>query len=313
MKNDIADKIGRKVGLDLVDILSNKLSGTDLNSLLMKVFANRASKISPAALLRNYEINRFVQPADSDYLELAKKTLETLEFFSARGFVPKQLSPLLPLGTCSVLGPVDQDRVVSATRNGEVLSDATNALALEIASHKKQDNPNRKSKKHIKYCGVQRHMRAQTITKKGFAPHFTIGFLVTAGRDEGNFSFEFSAIADHINTWTSLLQQVFFIDDMYIKLQPRGRYRDDFIEKLQNHLNLQSAAFDVRIDEQSNDNNYYHGVQYKVVMKKGGHELEIADGGMVDWTQKLLNDKKERYCISGFGLELVNKIDEGLL
>jgi hypothetical protein len=54
-------------------------------------------------------------------------------------------------------------------------------------------------------------------------------------------------------------------------------------------------------------------VQVKIVIKKNGRELEIADGGMVDWTQKLLNDKKERYCIFGFGLELMIKLEEGLM
>jgi hypothetical protein len=42
-------------------------------------------------------------------------------------------------------------------------------------------------------------------------------------------------------------------------------------------------------------------------------EFEIADGGLVDWTQQLLNNKKERFFISGFGLEILNKLEEGLL
>jgi hypothetical protein len=33
--------------------------------------------------------------------------------------------------------------------------------------------------------------------------------------------------------------------------------------------------------------------------------LELADGGAVDWTQKLLSDAKERLVISGIGSERV--------
>lgn len=313
MNEDIAGIIESKLGLDLVDILANKLSGSELNSLLMKVFASRAGKMTPAELLRSYEKNRFAQPAETDYVNLLQKSVETLQFFSARGFAPRQLSPLVPLGTCSVVGTVDQKKIVSATRNGEVLADASNALALEIARRKKQDKARDRSNTHIKCCAVQRHMRAQMVNIKGFSPHFTIGCLVTSGRDEGSFGFEFSAIADHLETLAELLKSLFVVDETFVKLQPRGNYSADFIAKLNHHLTGRLPHLDIRIDGQSRDNNYYQGVQFKVVIRKLGRELEIADGGMVDWTQKLLNDKKERYCISGFGLELLIKLEEGLM
>jgi hypothetical protein len=34
-----------------------------------------------------------------------------------------------------------------------------------------------------------------------------------------------------------------------------------------------------------------------------GSELEVGDGGMTDWTQQLLGDRKERLLISGVGTE----------
>jgi hypothetical protein len=36
-----------------------------------------------------------------------------------------------------------------------------------------------------------------------------------------------------------------------------------------------------------------------------GREQELVDGGDVDWTQKLLNNAKERLVISGCGSERV--------
>ena len=44
-----------------------------------------------------------------------------------------------------------------------------------------------------------------------------------------------------------------------------------------------------------------------------GHPLEIADGGFVDWMQGLLENKKERFLISGLGIELINKFQQGLI
>ncbi|MDO6431893.1 hypothetical protein Q4E93_14905 [Flavitalea sp. BT771] len=38
-----------------------------------------------------------------------------------------------------------------------------------------------------------------------------------------------------------------------------------------------------------------------------------ADGGFVDWTQQLPEDRKERMLIGGFGLDLLFRIQKGLL
>jgi hypothetical protein len=55
-------------------------------------------------------------------------------------------------------------------------------------------------------------------------------------------------------------------------------------------------------------NNYYTGLQFKVVIQVKGQEWEIADGGFTTWTQLLLGNKKERLLISGFGLELLKRV-----
>jgi hypothetical protein len=39
-----------------------------------------------------------------------------------------------------------------------------------------------------------------------------------------------------------------------------------------------------------------------------GKEIEIADGGLVTWTQQLLDNRKERLFISGLGIEYLSKI-----
>ena len=44
--------------------------------------------------------------------------------------------------------------------------------------------------------------------------------------------------------------------------------------------------------------------------KKQAAKVKVADldGGLVDWTQKLIPNKKHRLFISGCGIELVHKI-----
>jgi hypothetical protein len=39
------------------------------------------------------------------------------------------------------------------------------------------------------------------------------------------------------------------------------------------------------------------------VTTANGDRLEVADGGLVDWTQQLVQSRKERMMISGLGVE----------
>ena len=51
----------------------------------------------------------------------------------------------------------------------------------------------------------------------------------------------------------------------------------------------------------------------KMIIEINDREIEIADGGFVDWTQQLLGNKKERLLISGFGLDLLYKLQNGMV
>jgi hypothetical protein len=55
--------------------------------------------------------------------------------------------------------------------------------------------------------------------------------------------------------------------------------------------------------EPANENLYYPVIQFKLLIHLEDQWLDMADGGLVDWTQKLLHNKKNRMMISGLGLE----------
>jgi hypothetical protein len=49
---------------------------------------------------------------------------------------------------------------------------------------------------------------------------------------------------------------------------------------------------------------YYRHLRFHVYARPSrGHEMELVDGGDTDWTQKLLNNAKERLVTSGIGTE----------
>lgn len=118
---------------------------SETTPLLLALARGQAAKRSARDLVRQYASDRFVQPSVLD-LRLAHK-LDALALEAAHDFDALLLSPLAPLGTCSVVAPTSQDRTMTTTRGSEVVSDPTNVLALECARRLKA-NPHA----HVRLC-----------------------------------------------------------------------------------------------------------------------------------------------------------------
>jgi hypothetical protein len=292
---------------DIVEALS-QLPGADFNTLMLEVYNRRASAITPVQLLQQYNLNRFVKPASVDCIAFMEAELAALKIFRKKLFEPILLSPLAPFGACSVPGTVNQDKVISAARSTEVMADATNAIALHIAAERQAGKITGLTSTH--YSTIQRHVRSQPLPSPKFTAHFTIGCLVSSALDSGNFSFESSSLVHHLETWQILLSEYFGINELSLRMIPRNGYPTPqvFISHLQQAVNEQLQGIPIEVKENAESNNYYKGLQFKVVINVGGEDLEIADGGFVDWTAQLLGNKKERLLISGFGIELLYKL-----
>ena len=318
MSSVIVDKILDRAGeAHVLSLLAENLSGTELNSLLLEVFNQRTSRQSPAQLLKHYQTNRFVKPADLPVLEMKQTELDLLKIFQKYLFEPIELSPVAVLGTCSVVAPADQKKILSALRGTEVLADATNAMALHISDLKKQKlwtpkNPLEK----LRLATIQRHVRTQSISGKGFTPHFKIGCMVTSGLDEGNFGFEKEALTEHILAMKAIFREYYKVEHLSFRLICRGGYTDSI--KLASEIkrfvqqHYPETAIEI-VEKSEKEIGYYKGIQYKVDIKWGDKTFEIGDGGFVDWTQQLLQNKKERLLITGFGFEFMYRIMHGML
>jgi hypothetical protein len=310
----VLDRTGES---NIFRLLCEELSGTELNSLLLEVFNERISQQSPAQLLKHYQLNRFVKPTDLPMLELKQIELDLLKIFQKCLFEPIELSPVAALGTCSIVAPADQKKILSALRGTEVLADATNAIALHISDLKKQKlwAPKNRLEK-LRLATIQRHVRTQSISGRGFTPHFKIGCLVTSGLDTGNFGFEKEALTEHILAMKAIFREYYKVDQLSFRLVCRGGYPDSVklaaeVKKfIQQHYPDTSVQV---VGTPEKETGYYKGIQYKVDIKWGDKTFEIGDGGFVDWTQQLLQNKKERLLITGFGFELMYRITHGML
>lgn len=303
MADLISQKISKKTGIPhLVQLLSEQLNGSELSSLLMEVYYQQSLRTSPANLLQPYSTNIYTQPSDTDMILLLEKELQLLRFLQQQGYEPLELSPVGQFGCCSVVGTVNQRKIISAIRNTEVLADATNALALHIAHRKLSGD----TTPLIRYCTVHRHVRAMQLPPgKGYTPHFKIACMVAAGKDTGNFEFERTNLKAQLQHIHHLLTTQFGINDVRFKIQTRAGYKngDALIKAV-----VDALPFDIISDPTPAENNYYKGIQFKTIVSAGGNDIEIADGGFVDWTQQLTGNKKERCLIAGIGLSLLVKL-----
>src|SRR5690606_20548364 len=119
-----------------------------------------SEQITPGRLMEAYQKNRFVVPSAISGLQFAKADVQILAWAQQHFFETIELSPLAPLGNCSAIALADQNKIVSAVRNTEVVADATNLLALEAASRRKKKMSDTA---FINLCTVHRQVRAQTI------------------------------------------------------------------------------------------------------------------------------------------------------
>src|SRR4051812_44181807 len=114
MSSTIIDKILKRIGNpDLVDLLTDKISGSELNTLLLEVFNRKVSKITPSQLLNLYQLNRFVKPGDLPVLALKRMECDLHQHFEKFSFETLELSPVAALGSCAVVAPADQKKILT--------------------------------------------------------------------------------------------------------------------------------------------------------------------------------------------------------
>lgn len=306
--NEIIERIERKAGVpDLVSILAERLTPTDLQSLLLAVFRVHSSQLTPAAVLSNYETNRFVRPSTASPTQLV--TWEQVAFSQLpQEFKPLALSPVCPLGTNSVVASVAQDWAIATARTTEVVSDSTNVLALECAV-KRRDllRLNPKSADTVHLATSHRLLRAQHYQNPDMVAHFSSFALCSAGRDQGNLQFEFSTLRLHIGFYLRALG-VFLGSNVPLQLMITDFNEHSRMELLEHELlaplRVEFENVACGTDEQrTSGRGYYLDLCFHIYVVTSDRRWELVDGGVVNWTQKYLSNAKERLVISGIGSE----------
>jgi hypothetical protein len=295
----------------LLDVLTERIAPTDLQSLLLEVYSRLAAATTAKRLLEQYKRNRFVAPSAADPRTLVE--IDRLAWkLLPEGYVPLELAPLCPLGTNSIVASVNQKKVVSTVRNTEVVADSTNVLALECAKRRRNlRQAAGRQREPVRLAASQRVTRAQVFTGPRMTAHFRILALCAAGRDEGSFRFEATELVEQIAFYVRLVREVAQLGCELTEIRvaltdfSEGRLtailEDQVLRPLSQRFPDARCHFD---PTRSAGRGYYDRVCFKVfATDRSDGELELADGGPTPWTRHLLSDRKERLVISGLGVE----------
>lgn len=290
-RNWIIDSIGTPA----YERLASGLAGTALQSLLLDVMQARAAARAARELVGQFGRDAFCAPAAVDLR--AMLAIDTQLLAAAEGFEAIELSPVAPLGTCSVVGPTDQNRVLSALRATEVVSDPTNVLALECARRLRARAP---ADHHL--ATSHRVMRAQPVPRlPGHAQHFRLFALASGGIERQDHAFTVDAVTLHVRT---LLAGLARLEHLGYAV---GRRRVEILATPARQALGDRLAGLLEADRGALDHPYYSGgIRYRIwVTAPDGAESPLGDGGTFDWLHELAANRRAVFVGSGLGSQLI--------
>lgn len=284
------------VGEECFERLAEGLAGSALQSVLLEVMRRRAQARTPSEVLAQHRRDGFCRPSPVDLR--TSLAIDAHLLAAADGFEAIELSPVAPLGATSAIALTDQNRVLSALRGAEIVSDPTNVLALECAERLR----GRATEAH--FATSQRVIRAQPVPKlPGYSSHFRIFVLASGGVETKDHAFTVGTLVHHVDTMMRALDRL--EGDGYAF----GARRVDIL------ATADRAALGDRVAEglgaiasrKPLSHAYYSGgLRYMLwVTAPDGSEVPLADGGTFDWLTKLASNRRAVFVASGTGAQLM--------
>jgi hypothetical protein len=298
-----AERIWRAMPPGTREALERDLPPADLQTLLIAVAGARAGQATAADVMRRWRSDRFVRPATSDARRLAATEARLWQLLPAE-FTGIDLSPVAPLGTCSAVAPVSQNRIVATVRNTEVVSDSTNVLAIEAAA-RRRGQP-RDGQVNLAAC--HRQLRAQ-VFGPGAAAHFRLFVLVSSARDSGSGRTEASMLTRHLAYWLDVLETLLPHRQPQIELSVFDNpvLAERLADTIRPGLTSRTALL-VDKPDRTHGRGYYTAFALRITADQG--QAEIGDGGLTTWTAQLTHNAKERCLVSCIATERLTALAE---
>lgn len=291
-------------------VLSERDSPSRTRPALLALARAQAARRRPIELLQQWQRDGTVRPSDLDLRDATR--LDSLALDAAHGYEALLLSPVAPLGACSVLAPTSQDRTLTTTRATEVLSDPTNALAIAAAEQLTADPA-----ASVRLCTAHQTLRMQRPSSEpGRSQHFRLFCLADAAVGRADHAVELEAITRQLTVILAVIRSAetrFHRDfgriSVLLETAPgRAGLADRITAALGTEvLGTEPLALD--LEHGALQSGYYDGVRIQLFVDgpdgPDGDRSAIADLGLFDWVGRLLGDRRARFIASGLGLQLL--------
>src|SRR4051812_19757475 len=141
--------------------------------------------------------------------------------------------------------------------------------------------------RRVRLCAACRVLRLQPFPDEpGFTQHFALFALVTAGRAQPSYGFEIEALREHVAVHRALLGAC-GVTDHVVRLTD-----------VPPHV-LGAVPGAIGDPDRTRARGYYAGALLEIAATdREGREVGLSDGGLTDWTQRLLSNRKERLFTS---------------
>ena len=285
-----SSKVWRRMGALSRDALLRGLSPVELRAILADVARVRAGRLNAADLMKRWREDRFLRPSAVDpraSLALQRELWHALP----KEFVGVELSPLTSLASASHLTGVGQNRVITTMRGTELVSDATQPLALEASRLRRSGH----ARVHLAACCRIDHAWDAQPDAPAHATQFA---LASSSPDGGGLGTEADLLDLHLDYWREVIgrfvpagrvQLVVWDAALAAVLEQRGT-RDDLIV--------------VAAPTRTPFRNPYSTAAFRFVGGAGDAEpVDLGDGGFVGWTQLLTRNRKDRCLVSSIGVD----------
>jgi hypothetical protein len=244
---------------------------------------------------QQWERDRFVCPAYID-----QRTLNQLDGYllrAAAAYEGIELSPLAPLGACSAIALASQNKIVSTVRGTEVVADPTNLLALESARRLRAD-----PSQTVKLATNHRCVRAQQVPDQpGFAAHFRLFCMTSAGRERQDHGLLVEFLSEHIEIQLRALdlleQHGYVFPDRIVRVLAAADRRA-LGERI-----ADAVSAPVTLEILTHD--YYDGLRFMISARAAsGDHMPLIDGGSFDWLRELTSNNRLVFVASALGSQL---------
>lgn len=301
---------------DLVEILADRLSATDLDAVLFETHRRRAKRTSPIDLLTRYQGDPHVAPSPSTVG--SGVSLDALALtFAAPAFETLELSPICPVGAIAALTSVDPAAAWGAAGRSEVVSDCRTVLALEAALRRSAEAYEGDDNSRVRLATSHRELHVPFSAPLKTSSHRRVFALCTAGTSRPErFEFGATALVEQLGIQLRVLEhaheaglQIGLVSVTLFHETSRnlgGVLRSDVVEPLH-------AAFpEVRVvttAERRVGRGFYAPVGFAVTIEDHAEvEHQVALGGLTDWGAQLLDRPTEGMLVSMMATEEIARI-----